>query len=203
MDKVLLINMPFCSLESPAIGISLLKSKLIREEIPCDIKYLNFAFADLLGYDEYIWFTNDLPHRMLAGEWLFSQHLFGQEEGNKYTEEVLKEEWGLGDLSIQRILEIKKVIGPFLDHCLNSIDWQGYSIIGFTSTFQQNLASVALAYLVKQSYQEKIIVFGGSNCEAEMGIQLYHLRHPVDLKIMLQDGDYYLSLAIPSPSASL
>jgi ribosomal peptide maturation radical SAM protein 1 len=191
MDKVLLINMPFCSLDSPAIGISLLKSILIQKGIPCEIRYLNFTFAEFLGYDDYIWFTKNLPHRMLAGEWLFSQYIFGQRalSINQYIEEILQGEWGLDDPSIQRILRIKEVIGPFLGHCLNTIDWSEYFIIGFTSAFQQNLASIALAYLVKKSYPEKIIVFGGPNCEAEMGIELHRLFPFIDF-ICSGEADY-------------
>ena len=34
---------------------------------------------------------------------------------------------------------------PFLDHCLRASTGSSYSIVGFTSTFEQNLASLALA----------------------------------------------------------
>jgi hypothetical protein len=128
---------------------------------------------------------------MLAGEWLFSQYIFGQRalSINQYIEEILQGEWGLDDPSIQRILRIKEVIGPFLGHCLNTIDWSEYFIIGFTSAFQQNLASIALAYLVKKSYPEKIIVFGGPNCEAEKGIELHCLFSFIDF-VCAGEADY-------------
>src|SRR5213075_59060 len=57
--------------------------------------------------------------------------------------------------------------------CLQSYDWSAYKIVGFTSTFQQNLASLALAGRIKQRHPEVLIAFGGSNCEGEMGVELH------------------------------
>jgi ribosomal peptide maturation radical SAM protein 1 len=47
-----------------------------------------------------------------------------------------------------------------------------YPIIGFSTTFEQNLASVALARTIKESHPQKLVVFGGANCEGVMGVQL-------------------------------
>ena len=46
------------------------------------------------------------------------------------------------------------------------------AVVGFTSTFQQNTASFALARRLKQRYPEIMTVFGGANFEGEMGLEL-------------------------------
>jgi ribosomal peptide maturation radical SAM protein 1 len=46
--------------------------------------------------------------------------------------------------------------------------------------FEQNIASLALARRIKQRWPETIIVFGGANCEGEMGIELHRQFRFVD-----------------------
>jgi hypothetical protein len=72
--KVLLLNMPFGALERQALGISLLKAVLTEKQVKCDIKYLSFTFAELIGPDDYYWISNDLPHTArsskMSGNWM-------------------------------------------------------------------------------------------------------------------------------------
>jgi ribosomal peptide maturation radical SAM protein 1 len=44
-------------------------------------------------------------------------------------------------------------------------------LVGFTSMFQQHVASLALARLIKRDLPESFIVFGGANCEGVMGAE--------------------------------
>ena len=67
MGKVLLISMPFGALEHQALGISLLKARLGEAGIGCDIRYLTFPFAGLIGYEEYQWMAYGLPYTTFAG----------------------------------------------------------------------------------------------------------------------------------------
>ena len=69
--RVLLVSMPFGALDRQALGISLLKAQLERLGIGCDVRYLNFSFAEFVGYDDYRWMTYDIPHTAFAGEWCF------------------------------------------------------------------------------------------------------------------------------------
>jgi ribosomal peptide maturation radical SAM protein 1 len=67
-----------------------------------------------------------------------------------------------------------------LAHCLAAIPWSAYAIVGFTSTFEQNIASLALAQRIKQRHPEIAIVFGGANWEGEMGLALHRCFPFVD-----------------------
>jgi ribosomal peptide maturation radical SAM protein 1 len=80
-------------------------------------------------------------------------------------------------------------VDSFLDQCMNSVAWERYPIIGFTSTFQQNLACLALAKRIKERYPEKIIVMGGDNCSDIMGVQL-HESFPFLDYVFTGDADF-------------
>src|SRR5205085_9603541 len=49
------------------------------------------------------------------------------------------------------------------------IDWSRFRAVGFTSTFQQNVASFALARRIKESHPDVAILFGGANFDGPMG----------------------------------
>ena len=63
--------------------------------------------------------------------------------------------------------------GRSCEACLEEFRIADYDIVGFTTTFEQNLASLALARLIKERWPDKAIVFGGGNCEGEMGRELH------------------------------
>jgi ribosomal peptide maturation radical SAM protein 1 len=175
MKKVLLLSMPFGALDRPALGISLLKARLVESGIACDLRYLNFAFAEFLGYDEYRWLSNGLPHIAFVGDWLFTRELYGErpEVDGEYLQKVLRETWKLGEGELRRIHNARRLTSCFLEHCLTTVPWQDYALVGFTSTFEQNIASLALARRLKQAHPGIATVFGGANWEADMGLELH------------------------------
>lgn len=68
-------------------------------------------------------------------------------------------------------------------------------MIGFTSMFEQNAASLALAKRIKARFPEKIIVMGGSNCCGLMGTQL-HRSFPFLDYVFTGEADVSFSLLI-------
>ena len=179
MEKVLLVNMPFGALERQSLGISLLKAKLSDDGICCDLSYLNYVFAEYVGFDDYKWISSDLPYTAFAGDWLFTQALYGDRPlaDENYFREVLFSTWQLNTNDVTRLLNIRERVTSFLDYCLRTVPWSDYTIVGFTSTFEQNIASLALAAILKSCYPSLTIVFGGANWEAEMGMEL-HRKFP-------------------------
>jgi ribosomal peptide maturation radical SAM protein 1 len=175
MKKTLLVSMPFGALDRPALGISLLKANLHQHGYDCDIHYLTFAFAEHIGFETYQWLMYDLPYTAFVGDWLFTSALYGDRvtTDRQYIEEILQQTWHLSDRDIQRLLTCRTYIPQFMEYALQSVPWDQYAIIGFTSTFEQNIASLALAQRVKQIYPDLKIVFGGANWEGEMGLELH------------------------------
>src|SRR5579885_2331629 len=169
MKRVLLVSMPFATTGSPSLGLSLLKAALVRDGLPCDVRYLNFDFAKRIEAWRYERICNFIPD-LLLGDWIFAASLFGERipPAERYFPEVLHR------------LAVRAQVDAYLDDCLANVPWEDYALVGFTSTFQQNLASLALARLLKERYPRLQIAFGGANCEGEMGITLHRLFPFVD-----------------------
>ena len=179
MTRVLLINMPFAALDSPSLALGLFKTRLMKDNIPCDVEDLNLTFAEMIGYENYE-FMLRLP-AIMAGEQLFARALFGDAlpPDSEYYREVSDSKSASPEVP-ERLETIRRSVPLFLQFCLDSIPWHAYDIIGFTSLFEQNLPSLALARLIKERYPQKFIVFGGANCEQIMGVTLHRCFPFVD-----------------------
>jgi len=181
-SRVVLASMPFGALDRQALGVSLLKARLERQGTPCDVRYLTFPFAEFLGHDDYQWITYELPHTAFAGEWCFTDAVYGgrPDVDRRYLQHILRETWQLTDVDIARLQRARRLVEPYLHHCLAAVGWHHYRVVGFTSTFEQNMASLAMAQRIKARWPEVAIVFGGSNWEAEMGVELHRHFPAVD-----------------------
>lgn len=183
-DRVLLVSMPFGALERPALSLGLLKAHCGRLDVPCDTRYLTFRFADHIGVENYLWACSDeLPYTAFAADWVFTEALYGArpDADAAYIDEVLRRTWQLPDSAVDRLRRIRARVEPFLSTCLAEVPWADYTFVGFTSVFQQNLASLALARRLKLTHLGLTIAFGGANWEEAMGVALQQAFPFVDL----------------------
>jgi ribosomal peptide maturation radical SAM protein 1 len=173
--NVLLLSMPFGALDRPALGMSILKAELAKVGIACEARYLNVVLAELVGCEEYRWISSELPYTAFAGDWTFTTALYGSRPQSEagYVDEILRRTWQFDERDIARLLHVRKLVPHFLDYCMETVRWRDYQVVGFTSTFEQNIASLALAKRIKAKYPAIKIVFGGANWEGEMGIALH------------------------------
>lgn len=184
-DRVLLIVMPFLPLERPALGVGLLKAGLARRGLACDVKYFNHSFADRVDLFTYQRILQSTPTHDLAGEWVFTSALYGERAlpNDSFASHVLKN----GDTTfynakfVGEIAQCRAAAPGFIRECAATIDTSRYDIIGFSTTFQQNIASLALAQELKRIAPDVTIVFGGANCEDEMGVELHRSFPFIDI----------------------
>lgn len=171
MPRILLINMPFGEVRYPSIALGLFKARFQEDGIPCDVAYLNITFAEFVGLDNYDKVIN--MSSLMAGEQMFAKAMFGQyiPDDNEFFQEIVLP---LVPMEVvTRLQRMKSAVNPFLDHCMRKINWDNYDIIGFTSLFEQNTPSLALAYQIKRRFPNKTIVFGGANMEEVMGLTIH------------------------------
>lgn len=183
-ERVLLVSMPFGALERPALSLGLLQAHCRDVGVACETRYLTFAFAERVGLGDYLWVCSDeVPYTAFAGDWLFAEALYGARPyaDAAYVDEVLRRTWQLGDAAVVRLGRMRALVEPFLDQCMDTIQWSDYTLVGFTSVFQQNLASLALAARLKRAYPDLTIAFGGANWEEVMGVALQAQFPFVDL----------------------
>jgi ribosomal peptide maturation radical SAM protein 1 len=177
--KVLLLSMPFGAVDRPALGLSILKAALTRRDISCDVRYLFDDYVEMIGLRDYEWLTDELPYTCFAGDWCFTLALYGRQPALDwgYVRNVLRGTWRLSKSDIERIVRIREASVDYINACVTNVDWGVYDVVGFTSTFVQNIASLALAKRLKINEPHLKIVFGGANWEGEMG-QVLHQQFP-------------------------
>jgi ribosomal peptide maturation radical SAM protein 1 len=174
--KIALVNMPFSYAKYPSIQLGTLSALLKSHAIPVDCHHLNVRFAHLIGVEVH---ESICEKRALFGEWLFSYLLFRDNPKRAEYPQIFKpvfeqiaQESGR---PVGYFEEMATRIAPqFLTWALTAISWGQYKLVGFTSTFDQNVASLTMAKLIKDLYPEVTIVFGGANFDGEMGLE--HLR---------------------------
>lgn len=171
--------MPFASVSRPAIGISILKARLREEGIDCACGYPNLLFADYIGLDVYELICSEISPAMFLGDWLFAQHLFGDKLNLDAYLATLQNNVPKPS-NFDTILEVQGRIAAYIEACLTEYKIADYDIIGFSTTFEQNMPSLALAKRIKDMAPEKTIVFGGANVESVMGLELHRQFEWID-----------------------
>ena len=175
--------MPFASSERPALGVSLLKAHLNRDGSACDVAYLDLDFAETIGREAYERIVDGLPVRALAGEWVFAECLWGSDGALpvSYVDDVLRTRWRVGQDDIDVVRRARDLASGFLKSSLATVPWADYDVVGFSAFAAQNLASLALARLVKQRQPGIVVVFGGANWQGRPGLRLHQESSFVDL----------------------
>jgi ribosomal peptide maturation radical SAM protein 1 len=172
--RVALVFMPFASADRPSIQLGLLKAIAERAGFPTDCHHLNLNLAARIpeAYDGLCTFRG-----AMTGEWLFSLAAFDEladSDDEVYFAAFPSEIWRAAKAGKdgRYLSHLRRELLPaFIDECLRLVDWQQYSVVGFSSTFQQNVASLALARRIKERFPDIVIVFGGANMEGEMGVE--------------------------------
>ena len=173
--RVALICMPFSSAERPSIQLGLLSAIAAQSGYSVDSYHFNLDLASELSPQLYERFCE---HRgQMTGEWLFAPSAFGSDAPfndlaffQRFPDEVdWANEIGIDSTFLSNLRHM--LLPGFIDGCVTKIDWGQYRLIGFSSTFQQNVASLALARRLKSRYPHIAIVFGGANMDSEMGVE--------------------------------
>ncbi|MEP1933567.1 MAG: hypothetical protein ABJJ37_20025, partial [Roseibium sp.] len=171
-----LISLPFTSLQYPNLGASLLGTALRHQGKECAISYFAFDFAEKIGLDAYLLLSHEKFYQAFLGEWIFSDLVFERPEtmDMEYLTDILPD---FAD-SIEAVLlthlalGARQAAGDFICHCADEVAAKQPALVGVTTSFQQNMASIAFAQALKLRAPETTIIFGGANCEAELGLSL-------------------------------
>ncbi|MER8401217.1 RiPP maturation radical SAM C-methyltransferase [Mesorhizobium sp. M0306] len=184
---VALVTMPFASI-GPSLQVGLLKAAARKAGFEVDGFHLNIDFACQLGLEQY---ETLAEHRgILLGEWLFAAAAFRDQAplaGDRFIHEFRAEladvatEIGMPTAELARLRDV--AVPAYLDRLMAVVDWTRFDVVGFSSTFQQNTASFALARRIKEAHPGAIIVFGGANFDGDMGLAWLEAIHWIDFAI--------------------
>jgi ribosomal peptide maturation radical SAM protein 1 len=188
--QVALVNMPFSYSKYPSIQLGTLSALLKSKGVPVDCHHLNVRFAHKIGVPLY---ETICEKRALFGEWIFSYLLFRENPKRaEYPrlfkpvfEQVAKESGHPASFFEEMAV---RTAPQFLTWALTAIDWGQYKVVGFTSTFDQNVASLTMAKLIKDLYPDVTIVFGGANYDGEMGMEYFRAFPFID-HVVVGEGE--------------
>lgn len=202
---VVLISMPFGPVFGPSLGLGLLKAQLARRGISCRARYFTIAFAEVIGdalYDQ-VAFKHDLTVREMAGEWLFSGALYDQSPAavERYVDRILRRREGalvpgrpVRPSLVAGLLRARARVAPFLDRSARDVLAMQPRIVGFTSVFQQHVASIAVSRRIKQARPDVLIIGGGANCEGPMGAETLRQFPWIDAVVSGEGDDVFPTL---------
>ncbi|MEU4215448.1 RiPP maturation radical SAM C-methyltransferase [Actinoplanes sp. NPDC026623] len=185
----MLITMPFMDTDRPSIQLGLLAAILREHQFPVRTLHANLDFAARIGIDQYHLLA-DHRGRMVA-DWLFSVAAFGPDApdpGERLLDDFAEDLAYLGEPASQwraRLIRARDEDVPaYLDDLVESFPWDGVRVAGFSSTFQQNVASFALARRLKQRFPGLVTVFGGANFDGAMGPEWVRTVDCVDVAVV-------------------
>jgi ribosomal peptide maturation radical SAM protein 1 len=178
---VALVCMPWSSIAKPSLALAILKRCVQDAGFSAHLFYLNIRMAERLGIPLYERLTEA---SFFHPEWFFSQELFGAKglgQIRNSWEDLQASEEGrrLADRLKRIALESEETctrlaeeeVPRFIESCMAEEDWGRFTVVGFTTTFGQSLASLLLAKRIKEKYPHVKIVFGGANVDSEMGVE--------------------------------
>ncbi|MEP6757373.1 MAG: RiPP maturation radical SAM C-methyltransferase [Chthonomonadales bacterium] len=168
--SVLMISMPWTTLSEPSPGLGILKAVLSREGISCRAFHANLDILQHLHAYTYealsvVFALNDfLFTGTLDGEPSNEQQRWLRHKVNELLNDGVIDEQRLGGSEgvVRTMLDLRnRIIPSWLDELTDEIVASDATLVGFTCMFDQTIASVALAKMVRERAPEKMIAFGG------------------------------------------
>lgn len=177
--KVLLVNAPWAELERPSLALGILKN-CVEQTVPgaaVDVLNLNLDYVD--------WITRRVSvelrdYNFIAldgyfqgyGDWVFSSALY--DDPHWRVEEFLAlHADSFSESKLAMIVKMHSLSGEFTEGVARKIADSCPDVVGFTSTFQQNTAALAIAKRVKSLSPQSRVMFGGANCDGVQGAALH------------------------------
>ena len=179
---VALVTMPFVSIWRPSLQIGLLSAIARSQGFGVETFHLNLEFAAAIGGGLY---QTLCPQRTwMVGDWLFSAAAFGAAAPDPEHRLLETVDEGFDKDQLRQLRH--DAVPAYLERMMSITDWGRFDVVGFTSTFQQNVASFALARRLKAAYPRLCTLFGGANFDDEMGRELVRGVPAIDYAI---DGE--------------
>ena len=188
MERITLITMPVVAVACPSIGLTQLKDVVKRahgERVDVRLLYLQHDFALYMEQGQrvggpgaetgiYEVFCGNQQHNTGLGDWFFRQVAFPEQPDN--SREYFSRYYPGRSAEVERfkaaLLERRRGLADFLDEAIARHRILESDVVGFSTMFQQNVASIAMARRLKRARPDLTIVMGGANCEPPMGLEL-------------------------------
>ncbi len=168
---------PFASAALPVLGPSVLVAALRRAGLDAHAWYANLELAARIGYDRYRRFT--LSSWRMHGDLLFAEAAWGRPVPDEAVifgprvDAVTEQDWHVA----------RAALPAWIDAVADAIAERAPGVVGFSSVFQQNVPSVALATAIRARMPDVAILLGGANALTPMGAGIADAARVFDLVV--------------------
>lgn len=180
--RVLMVSMPWASLTSPSLALGNLSAAIapLDHVAAVDTRYVNFGWAEHL-YNLTGGRVGPIQYSSIAesyvggiGEWIFAGALYETplwrfDEVRTHLRPTSEQGW----LDDGILVEMHRAAGPFIATEADVVAAGDYDVVGFSTTFLQNVPTLALAKEVKRRSPATMVVLGGANCDGDQGAALH------------------------------
>lgn len=181
--RVLLVAMPWHSINTPSLALGILKTAA-RAGVPgieVEDLYASLSWAEHMMRKG----RSAGDYEVLAstvfvgiGEWVFSSALHGVSEWN--VEEFERVSRGFGGHESAVLIDLHRDAPAWIDELADRIVAEGWDAVGLTSTFMQNVPSLALAQALKRRRPEIVTMMGGCNLDGPQGASVHRIFPQID-----------------------
>jgi ribosomal peptide maturation radical SAM protein 1 len=184
--------MPWALLNRPSIQLGVLQSVLQEKGIKTEVRSFYLHFVEYLaertaslsdGKRIVAEHYGEVAAHYFIGDWIFAVPPFHDTRklDNEYFAYVRSQ--NVSEELISLAIRMRDLVPAFLDYCVKDLLRSRPTVVGFTTTFGQNIPSLVLSKLLKQRDPSLKIVFGGANCDGPMGDALHRNFPWIDIVV--------------------
>ena len=211
--RIVLVHMPWAPIDIPSLALGILRTAAQRLGHEVHVRFANLDLVDWLtkrtdfdlrGYH----FYSESSYFQGAGDWVFSSALYQPEPGRVERFARLLDRENASAAEIAMSAELYQLAPEFIEHLVADLDDLAPDLVGFTTTFQQNTASLAAARALKRRRPGIRTVFGGANCDGPQGAALHRNFPFVDYVVRGEGEEAFpallaaLAVAADAPAAT-
>jgi len=177
---VVLVSMPWAPVPEPSLALGILSAQLKRDRIPAKVIHANVT---MLKYVTYTTYTE------VAGYWALNEFVFTEllspgiddvqlsalaDRCTRHSEgSARSERYATPEALLDMLLRFRgEVALDYLQEVADDVLRDAPSLVGLTCMFDQTMASVALAKLIKARSPGTMVVLGGYSMEGPPGEQV-------------------------------
>jgi ribosomal peptide maturation radical SAM protein 1 len=181
---ICLVTMPWQTLDLPSLPLGLLTTvcrdagRQAPDSYHGNLRWAEFLFertGGQIGPAEYVEVAENGIFQGI-GDWVFTGVLHGNDFGRAAFADYLRRH----DRDSGRAFDMREYAEEFVDRAAREILDNEPDLVGFSTTFMQNVPSLAVAARVKRYAPSVITVLGGGNCDGPMGAALHRNYSFVD-----------------------
>jgi len=187
------VTMPWNNINIPSLQLGILSTltKEAHPDLECSTSYCDLLWAEYLfrASDGKVINTDDyamIGERSFGygvGEWIFSSALYDVPPDPVPYVEQLKRAGVFSLKELRVVLWMYEQSRDFIGWLMRKVFCQPFKIVGLSSTFVQNVSSLALAKAIKQNHGDTVIVMGGANCAGPQGVALHRNFEFIDFVV--------------------